>query len=122
MSDESGSFGAGLWWRRECFQHAWSEKQSSASVPYKELWPIVQFLDSQGHRLRGKILVCLTDSMTNVYAFATGSSSSAACARLLRRASRLQIEHDMEVFLLWCPREFNVVADMSKNSLPGRPF
>jgi hypothetical protein len=122
-SDASGTLGAGAWFRRDRYFHRWTEAELLHGVPYKELWPIVRILETRGSELRGKILVCCTDSVTNVYAFAAGSSGSPASLGLLRRAAALQEEHDCEVLLLWTPREFNVVTDMiSKGTLGGMSF
>ena len=129
MTDASGDVGCGVWWGRRRFRHLWTASQLQGSVPYKELWPIVRFVRRFGseisRRWGGKrgVLVVRSDSLTNTYSVNAGSSSSPACARLLRELASLQRRYGLWVLLSWTPREKNVVADLlSKFSLSGEPL
>ena len=93
------------------------------SVPFKELYTAVQALYVDRHKFEKKVVLLFTDSITNVFAFAAGSSSSLECHRLLRCASSIMRAHEFSVLALWLPREYNVIADsLSKGVLLGRPL
>ena len=80
-----------------------------------------RFVVRRAPDLRGKLLVVLSDSITNAYAFNAGSTSSPETARLLREMSDVQLKYEFDVIFLWFPREYNLVADLvSKRVLVGR--
>ena len=119
-SDASGDQGCGIWLGHRFFRHLWTEDQLSQSVPWKELWPIVQALKLFGPQLRNKVIISATDSATNSYAINAGSSRAPGCNSLLKELSKLERQLNSNVIAVWSPREFNCVTDfLSKFELPG---
>ena len=87
LMTDAGDWGAGVWCADSRYSHQWDDRQRQASVPYRELWPIIKYLERFGSSMRRGfadrpgLLVVLTDSLTNAYAVNAGTSSSPACSR-----------------------------------------
>lgn len=119
-TDASGDVGGGAFSSLGLYSCVWDEKFITESVPYKELYTSVQALYIHREHFRNKVIFLFTDSITNVFAFASGSSTSNNCHNLLRIASSIMVSYNFQILVMWLPREYNVVSDqLSKGALDG---
>ena len=122
-TDASGVIGCGLWLEDELYAHLWDDEQREWSVPRQELFPVAVAFERFGESLHGKMVVIITDSITNVFAINAGSSSSPECNKLLKRMSIAERHWGFESVAVWMPREFNAIPDaLSKFTIPGAPL
>ena len=89
-------------------------------MPLKELHPVELVAIALGPRLAGALVVFATDSITNAYAFNSGSSTSPEGNAKLKHVAEAEREYGFDSVAFWLPREFNVVPDaLSKGVLIG---
>ena len=122
-TDASGDWGAGGWFQRDLYSQKWDDQFKPKSVPYKELYATAQLLHEQRLLLTNKCVCLYTDSITNVFGIAAGTSRSPECHHLLRLMSYLQRKYNFLLVVKWLPRECNIVADLlSKGKLKGQQY
>ena len=92
-SDATGSLGFGAIFKSHWFSGAWSVAQSSLSVAYKELFPIVVAAYLWGRQWLSRWVEFLYDNESMVAVLKSGTSWDKSLMVLLRYLTMLAIRH-----------------------------
>ena len=110
-SDAAGSLGYGAIFKSHWFSGAWSAAQSSLSIAYKELYPIVVAAYLWGPQWVSQRVEFLCDNESVVAVLKSGTSRDNSLMVLLRYLTMLAIRHSFSFTASSVPGRDNPVAD-----------
>ena len=111
FTDSSGTIGYGAYFDGRWFQGRWSEDQTTRSIQWKELFPIIMAAATWGHLWAGKRITFLCDNEAVTSAIATGTSTCPHIMELLRQLFLCAAKHDFSATAKHIPGNRNVIAD-----------
>lgn len=110
-SDAAGSLGYGAIFKSHWFSGAWSVAQSSLSIAYKELFPIVVAAYLWGPQWVSRRVEFLCDNESVVAVLKSGTSRDKSLMVLLRYLTMLAIRHSFSFTASSVQGKANPVAD-----------
>ena len=110
-SDAAGSLGYGAIFKSHWFAGAWSAAQSSSSIAYKELFPIVVAAYLWGHQWVSRRVEFFCDNESVVAVLKSGTSRDKNVMVLLRYLTILAIHHSFSFAASSVRGKANPVAD-----------
>lgn len=111
-SDASGHLGWGLAIGDELHFSAWSELEAKdPDMLLKELVPVLYMAETQGERLRNRIVRPGVDNSGAAFRV-LGGSPRGEVRKLLRRVARQQAKYNFDLIPVHVGREWNTLADL----------
>ena len=111
FTDASGEHGWGAYWSGRWLQGQWSSSDTSQDIAWKELFAIVQAVNSWGHMWKRKKLLFHCDNHSIVDIWRKGSTRSPAIMALVRMLYFIAARYNFNVMITHIPGTCNLIAD-----------